>query len=152
NVVTAHWVGALDLAHDVFRARALEEERNNLVGVVTGVPLVSRQGRRVTGHDVPLAVFWLIHAGEVAGFVVSGNNQQGFFPVGVGLDPLDGSVNGSVEVLHFFNLTRGLVRVTSPVNGAAFNHDGEAIVVLTQDIQRAGGGRSSDMNVMDSTS
>src|SRR5699024_5842108 len=138
NVVTAHWVGALDLAHDVFRARALEEERNNLVGVVTGVPLVSRQGRRVTGHDIALAVCWLIHAGKVDGFMVSGNNKTDFFPIGVCIQPLDSSVNGSVEVLHFFNLTRGLVSVTSPVNGAALNHDGETIVVLAQDIQRAG--------------
>src|SRR5699024_9233962 len=107
-------------------------------GVVTGVPLVSRQGRRVTGHDVPLAVLWLVHAGKVAGFAVSGNTQQGFFPVGDDLNPLDSSVSGSGEVLHFVNLTRGLVSVTSPVNGAALNHDGETIVVLAQDIQRAG--------------
>ena len=88
----------------------------------------------VAGHGVPL--FLLVRAGEVARLVVSGDNEEGLLPVGVLLDPVDGGIDRLVEVLDFLDLTSGVVGVAGPVDGAALNHDREAVLVLAQHVER----------------
>ena len=139
---------------DVLRTRALEEERDELVSVLTGVPAVTGYLILGTFHGVELVIGLrvlprrhLIGAGKVTRLMVSGHDEQGLLPGGVLLYPLDGRIDSLVEVLGLFDIADWVVAVTGPVDGAALNHDGEAILVLAQSIKgtRGHGGKINDI-------
>ena len=87
-------------------------------------------------HRREIALCW---AREVAGFVVRGHHDEGFFPAGVRLNPFDDGLNCLVEVFDLFDVAVGLVAVAGPVDSSAFNHEEEALVVVIKDVECAFG-------------
>ena len=139
---------------DVLGTSTLEEEWDELVSVLTGIPAVTGNLVLGTFHGVELVIGLrvllrrhLISTREVAGFMVSGDDEQGLLPGGVLLYPLDGRIDSLVEVLGLSDIADWVVAVTGPVDGAALNHDREAIPVLAQGIKgaRGHGGEINDI-------
>src|SRR5699024_10465689 len=111
------------------------EDRDDLVGVVAGVPAVIWDLADFAGQGLPVG--FLILAGEVTGLVVSGDDQEGLIPGGVLLNPGDDSVDSVVKVLLLLDVAGDVVGVAGPVDGAALDHEVEAIRVLAQDVECA---------------
>ncbi|MNC39114.1 hypothetical protein D3C75_877540 [compost metagenome] len=59
--------------------------------------------------------------------------------VAVLLGEIHGYLNGSIKVQHFVDGSGEVVGVGSMVDPAAFDHDGKAVIVLGQNIQRLPG-------------
>src|SRR5699024_2260538 len=128
DVVAAHRVGAGDAVHDVGAAGTTEVERHDHVGVVVGVVLVGRRLAGLTGQGtVELA---LPGAGQVAGLVVGGDDEQGLVPGGVLLDPGDDGLDGVVEGTDLLDVTGDVVGVSGPVDGTCLDHEVETVLVL----------------------
>lgn len=95
DVLAANLVSLGGLCLDVLCASALEEEGDELVGVVVGVVGVRRLSALLASESAVL--FLVLRASEVTGLVVGGDDQQGLVPGGVLLDPLLNSLDGLVE-------------------------------------------------------
>ena len=80
-----------------------------------------------------------VGTGEVAGFVVGGDDEQGFVPVAVLLHPVDDGCDGVDEVQLFLNEAAQLIAVTGPINGAALDHEEEAPGIVIEYVQRRPG-------------
>src|SRR5699024_6200115 len=133
DVVAADIVATNGRVHDRIGAGTLEEVWHQVVGVIARGPADGRQFASVTGH---FGEVWIvISTAQVTGLVVGGDHQQGFVPRRVGFDPIDHGFNSSVEVLGFFDVASGLVCVAGPVNRATFDHEVEAVFVLTQHVE-----------------
>ena len=79
--------------------------------------------------------------------MIRGHDEQSVLPRGVLLYLLDGSINRLIKVLSLLDIAHWVISVAGPVDGTALNHDGKAILVLSQRIEGASrhGGEIDDV-------